>query len=380
MQLVNLYKNHKYKIDIYVQEPEYYSPNWSRNSQSLYSEEYTEILQGLRPWNGEHIDLIYSISFPYDVTTVGNTPKCVFYTCELQTLDNVYFKPQFANNQDIKTHLHSQSRLYFTTPSIWSGCGMEKMFNIPMSRNRLISHGTDSNIFKPVSTNSRDAMRQYLGVSSDTILLGMFGSMTQNKGIHTLLNAFYNIVCIQGKTNYKLLLKGSNNLYESQQNVENLLKKFQHPYQILNNIIFIGATLTFSICNDLYNAVDIYVSPYMAEGFNLSPLEALTAGRRVIIPRTGSTEQYMNDIYSNGGSDFITYVNSVVVRNVIGQCYNQIEEADLISAILSIDTRTNLDPTRMIEYISKDHSWSRAADLLYEYFLYILEDQRQVVL
>jgi glycosyltransferase involved in cell wall biosynthesis len=204
--------------------------------------------------------------------------------------------------------------------------------------------------------------------------------MTQNKGIHTLLNAFYNIVCIQGKTNYKLLLKGSNNLYESQQNVENILKEFQHPYQILNNIIFIGATLTFSICNDLYNAVDIYVSPYMAEGFNLSPLEALTAGRRVIIPRTGSTEQYMSDIYSNGGSDFITYVNSVVVRNVIGQCYNQIEEADFISAILSIDTRTNLDPTRMIEYISKDHSWSKAADLLYEYFLYILEDQRQVVL
>ncbi|MFY7728193.1 MAG: glycosyltransferase [Flavobacterium sp.] len=380
MQLVHLYKNHKDKIDIYVKEPEYYGPNWSRNSQSLYSEEYTEILQGLRQWNGERIDLIYSITFPYDVTPIGNTPKCVFYTCELQVLDNVYFKPQFVNNEEIKTYLHSQSRLYFTTPSVWSGRGMEKMFDIPMSRNSLISHGTDTNIFKPVTTSIRDAIRQYLGVSPDTILLGMFGSMTQNKGIHILLKAFYDIVCIQGKTNYKLLLKGSNNLYESQQKVENILKEFQYPPDVLNNIIFIGATFTFSICNDLYNAVDLYISPYMAEGFNLSPLEALTAGRRVLIPRTGSTEQYMNDIYNNGGSEFITYVNSMVVTNIIGQCYNHIEETDLIAAILSVDTRINLDPTRMIEYISKDYSWTRAADLLYEYFLYILEDQRKVVL
>jgi glycosyltransferase involved in cell wall biosynthesis len=379
MQLIHLYKNHKDQIDIYVQEPEYYGPSWSRNSQSLYNDEYTEILQGLRPWNGEHIDLIYSICFPYDVTNSGTTPKCVFYTCELQTMDNVYFKPQFANNQDIKNHLNSSKQLYLTTPSIWSGYGMEKTFDIPTSRNRLITHGSDTNIFKPVSNTVRDATRQYLGVSNDTILLGMFGSMTQNKGIHLLLKALYDIVIVKGKTNYKLLLKGSNNLYESQKKVEQVFKENEFPQQLLNNIIFIGHTFTFSTCNELYNIVDLYVSPYMAEGFNLSPLEALTAGRRVLIPRTGSTEQYMNDIYNNGGADFITYVNSVVVSNLGNQSYNHIEEADLISAILSVDTLSDLDPTRMIEYISKSYSWNRVADLLYEYFLYILEDQKTSV-
>ena len=380
MQLIHLQKNYKDRIDIYVLEPEYYGPTWTRNSQSLYNDEYTEILNQLRPWKGEHIDLIYSISFPYDVTPpFGNIPKCVFYTCELNILDNVYFKPQFANNPDIQTHLHAQSRLYFTAPSIWSAYGMEKMFGIPISRNRVITHGSDTTIFKPISTSIRDAIREQLGVSQDTILLGMFGSMTQNKGIHILLKALYDIVYVKGKTNYKLLLKGSNNLYESQKKVDNILGEFKFPENLMNHIIFMGHTFTFSICNELYNIVDLYVSPYMAEGFNLSPLEALTAGRRIVIPRTGSTEHYMKDIYNNGGSEFITYVNSVVVTNVGNQSYNHIEEADFISAILSVDTRLELDPTKMIEYISKDYSWTRVADLLYEYFLYILEDQKTEV-
>ena len=157
------------------------------------------------------------------------------------------------------------------------------------------------------------------------------------------------------------------------------MTEFKFSKQLMDHIIFMGNTFTFSVCNELYNIVDIYVSPYMAEGFNLSPLEALTAGRRVVIPRTGSTEQYMKDIYNNGGSEFITYVNSVVVTNMGGQSYNHIEEADLISAILSVDTQLELDPTVMIEYISKDYSWNRVADLLYEYFLYILEDQKTKV-
>ena len=380
MQLVHLYKNYKDQIDIYVQEPEYYGPSWVKNSQSLYSDEYTEILTQFKQWNGEHIDLIYSISFPYDVTPIGTTPKCVFYTSELQILDNVYFKPQFANNQDIKNHLHAQSRLYFTAPSIWSARGMEKHFDISMSRNRLIPHGADVSIFKPISNTIRQAIRASLGVSNDTILLGMFGSMTQNKGIHVLLKSLHNIVFVKGKKNYKLILKGNNNLYESQHLVERVLQELQVPNEILNHIVYIGDTFTFDTCNEMYNIVDIYVSPYLAEGFNLSPLEALTSGTRVIIPITGSTEQYMKDIYNNGGSEFITYVNSIVITTSSGQSFNQIEADDLISSILNVDTNLNPDPSRMIEYISKEYSWTKAVESLYEYFQYILEYQKKMVL
>ncbi len=374
MQLIHLHKNFKDRIDIYIQETEYYGKNWSRNSQSIYNDEYTAILNQLRPWNGEHIDLIYSISFPYDITPTDNIPKCVFYTCELQTLDTMYFKPTFINNQHIYSKLQSQPHLYFTTPSIWSASGMEKTFGIPTTHNRIITHGADTSMFKPIQKSHRDAIRENLGISKDVILLGMFGSMTQNKGIHNLLKALYDIVFVKGHTNYKLLLKGSNHLYESQQKVEHIFKELHLPEQLTSHIIFIGHTFTFHMCNELYNIVDLYVSPYMAEGFNLSPLEALTAGRRILVPRTGSTEQYINCIYTNGGSPFITYVNSNVVTNNAGQSYNHIEETDLISSILSVDTSLELNPIDMIEYISNEYSWSKVAKLLYEYFLYILEN------
>jgi glycosyltransferase involved in cell wall biosynthesis len=200
--------------------------------------------------------------------------------------------------------------------------------------------------------------------------------MTQNKGIHTLLRAFYDIVIIQGKTNYKLILKGSNNLYNSQQKIEEVLKGLPNPENLLGYIVFIGHTFTFDVCNELYNIVDLYVSPYMAEGFNLSPLEALTAGRRVLVPKTGSTEQYIQDIYTNGGSGFITYVESTIVTDITsGQSYNHIEESDLTTAILSIDVDSDLDPTGMIEYIATEYSWAKAAESLYGYFIHIIGEQ-----
>jgi glycosyltransferase involved in cell wall biosynthesis len=379
MQLIHFHKVLGDKLEIYVREPEYYAAHWCKNSQSIYNEEYTEILKQFRQWNGEHVDLIYSITFPYDVSITGDIPKCIYYTCELKQLGLLYFKPQFAANQDIKTHLHAHPQLYFAPPSVWTAIGMELEYNLLNSRNRIIPHGADTNIFKPIPRGVRDRIRANLGVSNDTILLGLFGSMTQNKGIHVLLAALHDIVFVKGRTNYKLLLKGNNNLYESQQLVEKVLQELHVPNEILNHIVYIGHTFTFDTCNEMYNIVDLYVSPYLAEGFNLSPLEALTAGTRVLVPLTGSTEEYMKDIYNNGGSDFITYVKSIVITNQSGQSLNQIEVEDLISSILSVDMSLKPDPTHMIEYISKEYSWTKAVESLYEYFLYILE-ARGVVL
>lgn len=374
MQLIHLYKNFSEKIEIYIQEPEYYQDNWNNHRQLVYGDEYNEILRSLKKWNGEHIDLIYSISFPYDVSPSVNTPKCIYYTSEMLILDNTYFKPHFNSIQDINTHLLINNQLYFTTPSLWSSRGMTLNYDIDETRNRIISHGSDCNIFKRLPQCIRDTIRSNLGITKDTIVLGLFGAMTQNKGVHYLLIAIYNIILVHGRTNYKLILKGNDNLYDSKTKVETVLNELNLPTQIANYIIFIGDTLPFSTMNEMYNIVDLFVSPYMAEGFNLSPLEALSSGTRVVIPRTGSTVEYMSDIQKNGGSDFITYVDSIVVKNNMGQSYNHITTVDLVSAILSVDFSRELDPSTMTSYINKEHSWSKASELLYEYFMYIIAD------
>jgi glycosyltransferase involved in cell wall biosynthesis len=378
MQLIHLYKNFSDKISIYTQELGYFQDNWNAHKQLIYGDEYNEILRSLKTWNGEHVDLIYSISFPYDVSPSGNTPKCIFYTSEMLILDTMYFKPRFNNIEEINTHLLQNKTLYFTTPSLWSSNGMTLNYDIDKKRNRIIPHGSDANIFKRLSSQTRDNIRANLGITKDTIVLGLFGAMTQNKGIHHLLIAFSNIISVHARTNYKLMLKGNDNLYNSKNNVEMVLNALNLPAKILEYILFIGDTIPFSTMNYMYNIVDLYVSPYMAEGFNLSPLEALSTGTRVLVPRTGSTVKYISDIQQNGGNDFITYVDSTINKNIAGQSYNNINDADLVSAILSVDFSHELDPSTMISYINKEYSWNKACESLYEYFLYIIENNNTV--
>jgi glycosyltransferase involved in cell wall biosynthesis len=290
----------------------------------------------------------------------------------------MYFKPRFNNIEEINTHLLQNKNLYFTTPSLWSSNGMTLNYDINEKRNRIIPHGSDANIFKRLSSQTRDNIRANLGITKDTIVLGLFGAMTQNKGIHHLLIAFSNIISVHARTNYKLMLKGNDNLYNSKNNVEMVLNALNLPAKILEYILFIGDTIPFSTMNYMYNIVDLYVSPYMAEGFNLSPLEALSTGTRVLVPRTGSTVKYIYDIKQNGGNDFITYVDSTINKNIAGQSYNNINDADLVSAILSVDFSRELDPSTMISYINKEYSWHKACESLYEYFLYIIENNNTV--
>ena len=47
---------------------------------------------------------------------------------------------------------------------------------------------------------------------------------------------------------------------------------------------------------------------------------------------------------------------------------NEINIDDLVNVILNYERR-ELDSDKMIEYIKKEYSWFRVADLLYDYFL-----------
>jgi glycosyltransferase involved in cell wall biosynthesis len=46
----------------------------------------------------------------------------------------------------------------------------------------------------------------------------------------------------------------------------------------------------------LYQAADVYVSPYRAEGFNLPVLEAMACGLPVICTAGGATDDFVNEV------------------------------------------------------------------------------------
>ena len=148
------------------------------------------------------------------------------------------------------------------------------------------------------------------------------------------------------------------------------------------NIIFTDKTLSYEGINDLFNAADLYFSPYFAEGFNLTSLEALSAGLPVAIPQTGSTKEYIRDIYNNGGEEHVLYIPSKVVEDERGFKQNNIDFKDLLDVFLENETKIrDLQKRRSHEgissyngmkaFINENYSWNKVAELMFSYFQYI---------
>lgn len=398
-QLVHLWKlygpNGKYghKIDFYVTEAPYYNPNWKNTQKLVYSEEYNNILKNLKEYNDEEVDIIYRQTYPYNINVTEENkdiPKCVFYTSEFAQLNHGYFQLEKPTDLDtsqydayISLFLKQFDNIYFTSPSVWSSKGMIRYLdNTDHSpRNRIITHGVDTTIFyKHASDKVRKEIRKTYNVTDTDILLMNIGAMTTNKGILLILEALHNLINKLNKTHYKLLLKGSGDLYQCKEFLETYFVQFKQRGvmtqndidNLYNHIIFTNKTLSYAKINDLYNAADLYISPYLAEGFGMTMLEALAAGLNVLVPRSGSTHEYMNDIYTNGGEPFIYYVNSEVSIDPNGLCQNNITMNNLMSTLLMNDTKFKEQKGEetyqtMKSYIEKDYSWYKVAELLYNY-------------
>ena len=407
LQLVHLYKRYgagpNPALDIYLEEMPYFQPHWNEKKKLVYTEEYNQILRNLKPRSAcvGNFDLIYRQTYPYNITTddgFASVPKCVFYTSEFRDfLNQDYFtvnSDMAKTDAEITRFLKETPNMYFTSPSDWSSKGLLR-YNVPDNRNRVITHGVDSTIFYKQTdtlpgdgkgTRRRQIIRDMYKVSDTDILMISTGAMTENKGIVLILQASPFLVNRFNKRTFKLLLKGTGDLYQSKQFLEIYFEKLVNAgvlnaeemeslYQ--NHIIFTDKTLSFSGINDLYNASDLMLSPYLAEGFGLTPLEALASGLPVIVPVTGSTKEYMEDIYANGGSDFIYYIKSEMIKHPNDMCQNSIDMNDFIKTLIENEHRFKLSRAssnydKMKSFIETNYSWNRVAELLKDYFTYIV--------
>ncbi|NBP02801.1 MAG: glycosyltransferase [Proteobacteria bacterium] len=334
-----------------------------------------------------------SITYPYNVSEVTvndkRVPKCVFYTSEFAWLNEGYFTlgggEGFKSDDQVTDYLKKHPEIYFTAPSVWSAQGISK-YNVPDSRNRVITHGVDTSIFYLQANRSqRKAVREFYRVKETDILLINIGAMTGNKGMMLILQVLHELVNKRNHREFKLLLKGTGDLYSSKQFLESYFEQLQRESALskadtdnllTNHIIFSDKTLSYSRINDLFNAADLYISPYLAEGFNLTVLESLAAGLPVLVPETGSTREYINDI-SNSGLDTSKYViklRSQVGKHPSGMLQNVIELSDLIYTLINNRGHIqNMKEQRYVNYydlqryISTHYSWRRVVELLYEY-------------
>jgi len=404
-QIIHLYLNYglngkikRNAIDIYIEEAMYFNPDWNNKKKWIYSEEYNNILKNLKVYNNEEIDIIYSITYPYNINVTNQNqmiPKCIFYTSEFAKLTQQYFTLDKPTDLDltkyddyIKLFIDNFKNIYFTAPSNWSARGMIPYLNNEESsqRNRVITHGVDTTIFKKHTNNQiRNQIRDKYKVKDTDILMINIGAMTTNKGIKILLEVLNTLVknSVPRKV-FKLMLKGSGDLYQCSEFLNIYFEEFKKngimteieiDNLLENHIIFTDKTVSFERLNDIFNSCDIYVSPYLAEGFNLTCLEALSANLSVLVPKTGSTKEYIEAIYKNGGHDHIHYVDSIVGMDQNGLCQNIITTENLLSVLQDNNFKKHKrNYQQMVSFINKELSWDHVSTLLFDYFNFIKQN------
>ena len=283
--------------NLYFKDVPFISEKWNVNdNESGLEKDKKKIINNI-PFKNyqEKLDITYRISYPFNFDSEFNSKKLfVFGNCEYKFLQKDAFK------NGMPELLSDNNNFFIHTPSNWS---KEGFLNAGFKNEQIIviPHGVDKNIFNTNFKEDKINLRKKFNFNESDFVLTSIGAMTQNKGIELLIAA-YGILKKKFK-NLKLLLKDQSNLYNLKPNelIDKVTKsEINNKYKIineesLNDISIISKNLNFREIKDIYQITDCYVSPYLAEGFNLTPLEAAACGTQIVITKGGSTDDYFDD-------------------------------------------------------------------------------------
>ena len=397
-QLIHLLKNYP-ETTVYIKEREYFKKEWNDKKKLIYTESYNNTIKNFKQWNGEEVDIVYRITYPYDIHVTRqllSTPICVYFTAEFKNIDKNYFDvsqlpgmtSQSITDDYIKMYIESHKNLYFTSPSKWSEDSLAQ-YGIPSGdkRHQVITGGVDTSIFFNDKRNKK-SIREFYGLRDTDIVFLNIGAMTRNKGILEILVTINALVNRAKMSTVKLLLKGTDDLYQSQQFIVSYFQELQKGGFITkdevknlvdNHIVFIQQTLGYSRMNDIYNACDIYLSPYTAEGFNLPVLEAIATGMKVIVSKGGSTDFFVNDIIQSvpEAKDYIIPIPTKTQDIGDNKQMLQINCNDLVKlclgGIVPMAMNSNYHTT-LKQFIDKNYSWNAVSVKLHNYLKTIVDE------
>lgn len=352
-QLLQLMKSDR--LQVFHRDLPFFNPGWSigNNANGLSAAQNAQLnaipsLQGAQP------DIIYRIAYPYRNYGGDCSKVFCFGTSEYQNIDAgmLYDGPESRQR-------FSHGAATFITPSQWSKVGFLR-HGFREEDVVVVPHGVAPEVYRPMAKADRAAARKSFGLADDSFVFLSVGAMTWNKGIDKLLRAF--AVVHQKWPSTVLALKDQSNLYgiTAQDIVVKTRDEYpsELPQSALSRIAILSNNLTVDQLSQLYNMCDAYVSPYRAEGFNLTPLEAAACGVPIIVTGGGATDDYCDPSFA---------LQVAGKHSVSGD--NQFIEPDLdslVDAMLALveGRAPNLDSSAALNYIAENFSWKRVTDKL----------------
>lgn len=278
-------------VSLFFQDVPYIAPTWQAKT-GLFSAESELALRSIPPPPVDlKLDAELRIAFPYDLLRPSRSVRtAVFGTAEFLNVSPDCIAGSLAQAQ-------RESGITLLTSSNWSKRGFVRG-GVDSDSVVVVPLGFDPEIFRPATPAQREQVRREMGFAPEDFVFLSVGAMTGSKGLQFLLPAFGRLLEIRPQI--RLILKGADGLYLSSRYVEEQIG-FLDPRSaqaIRSRLSYLGEAFSFERMARLYQASDCYVSPYIAEGFNMPVMEAAACGLPVICTAGGATDDFVTDEFA----------------------------------------------------------------------------------
>ena len=273
-------------VELRFQDLPFLTPEW-QPSRGILDADDERALAELRGPDGSFAPEA-TLRFARDFTPLPSGRVFVFDTPEYRAL-----RPGVMRK--LRAGAEAADRVHMLVPSRWAAEGYLR-FGIAPERVHVVPHGVDLRVLHPDPERRTEARRR-LG-TDDAFVFMSVGAMTDNKGIDLLLRAFAQVA--HTHADVRLVLKGADDLYASRSSVQRALEALSTADReaVASRIVYLGDRRSARDMADLLRAADVYVSPYLAEGFNLPVLEAAACGVPVICTAGGATDDFTAPSYA----------------------------------------------------------------------------------
>jgi len=158
-------------------------------------------------------------------------------------------------------------------------------FNIPKEKIKVIPHGVDHDVFKPLTQSEiKDIYTKY-NIDKGYQYILHIGSSLPRKNLYVLIMSIYKLIKKFNMKNIKLL-----KINHVDKNSIELVKRLR-----LERFIKIIEYVPEEDLPKIYNLADVFVFPSTYEGFGFPPLEAMACGTPVITSNTSSLPEVVGD-------------------------------------------------------------------------------------
>ncbi|MEG4230683.1 glycosyltransferase family 4 protein [Microcoleus sp. Pol11C3] len=298
-QLLEMLARPRGQIELFHRDMPYIDPAWETKI-SLFDRRNETLLRSIRsPVVNQSADVTLRMYCPWDFSASSSAATWVFAATEWGIVTSTVLQAMEVKSI-AQTRVNSEVKII--TPSAWSKAGLIRS-GVEADRIAVVPLGVDPQIYYPAAGDRRQSLRQTFGWSNYFIFLNI-GGQTDRKGIRPLLKAFAAVV--DKYPDARLVLKGSELLYPSRDEIAEACRVVLSDAErarVLPRLIYTGNQLSFAQIAEFYQAADAYVSPYLAEGFNLPVLEAAACGLPVICTAGGPTDDFTR-------SDFALQIES----------------------------------------------------------------------